>query len=402
MKTLRFLIMAWLFLAGLIMTGLVGPNRMAVREEFGLSETGFGAGVAVTQASAALAVLVIAHWLARWKPVTILMAGLSVVILGFLIVSLSHHLAALIVGWTLVTAGLTMGMITNNISMDLWPQNPRRGVVLLHGFNAGGKVVGPLIAAVFLGVGYRLSFVAVGAITLAVLVVCLLLRRHGDVAVTRSIVDPGSGLRVLRRPAFWLFMLWIGMIAGGEAAFATLLPTYFKEGLGYSAQVGTLALTVHLLGLTAGRFASAWLGHRAGNGTVIALCLATGVFVFPVMFFGNQPAILVSLFVFGLMFSSTWPSFYAAAAEWLPDCRHMMPYGSALGNYVVMGLCILGSSMIADHNLWLAMFFGPAVLWLFGAMYLIRWLVVRTPTVAGICDRAAALGATDAHERHMR
>ena len=69
MSSMRFLIMSWLFLAGVIGSGLIGPNRSAVLQEYGLSETQFGAGVASVQIVAATAVLAGAHWLARLRPV---------------------------------------------------------------------------------------------------------------------------------------------------------------------------------------------------------------------------------------------------------------------------------------------------------------------------------------------
>ncbi|NLF31941.1 MAG: MFS transporter [Planctomycetes bacterium] len=371
MSAMRFLIMAWLFLAGVIGSGLIGPNRSAVLQEYGLSETQFGAGVASVQIVAATAVLAGAHWLARLRPVTVLMMGLVVMAAGFGAISATHHLPGLIVGWALVTAALALGAIANNISMDLWPDDPHRGVVLLHSFNAGGKVVGPLIAAAFLAAGYRRSFITVGALVLAVLAAFIALRRRSAAADTGALVDPGSGLEVLRQGRFWAFMLWIGMIAGGEGAFATLLPRYVEKTLGQTVQVGTLALTVHLLGLTAGRFAAAFAGRTVRPGAVIAVCLGAGVFIFPALLTRSLPILFVSLFLLGVMFSSTWPSFYAVATRWLPGALHMMPYGSSLGSFAVMAACIFLSSVIADRSLALSLYFGPAVLWAFGATYLL-------------------------------
>ena len=70
---------------------------------------------------------------------------------------------------------------------------------------------------------------------------------------------------LFRSPLYWLVVACIGMIAGGEAAFSSLMPVYFVKTKAMSAEAASLLLTVHLLGLVAGRFASAYLGGRLSN-----------------------------------------------------------------------------------------------------------------------------------------
>jgi hypothetical protein len=71
----------------------------------------------------------------------------------------------------------------------------------------------------------------------------------------------------------------------------------------------------------------------------------------------------------GFMFSSTWPTFYAQMTRHLGRHRNAMAYGANLGSQSGLALCFLASSAIADVNLTASMFFGPCVLWGFGAMY---------------------------------
>ncbi len=386
MNALRFLIMAMIFLKGAIGTGLVGPNRSALRQTFGLSETEYGAGIAVIQIGAALGVLLAAPRLRNWNPVRVLMSGLTIQALGFAAITVSPGLGGIAAGWALVSGGMALSSIANNISMDLWPHDPRRGVVLLHSWNAGGKVLGPLIAAACLWTGWRvasgfgwdlapdqgwrLSFTTIGLITVVVLGVFCVLRRQSESVYAGGEPGPELSWRVLRRFRYWFFVGSLGMIAGGEAAFVSLAPEYFEKVRGTRPEVGTLLLTVHLLGLVAGRFASAYLGRRLSNSTVIAICLACGLAAVPAVLVPNLAVAAVALFVAGGMFSSTWPSFYAQAAKHLTASRAMMPYGSALGNVLGISLCILASGVLADRSLTAAMFFGPAVLWAFGLLYL--------------------------------
>ena len=174
---------------------------------------------------------------------------------------------------------------------------------------------------------------------------------------------------VFRSGWYWVICLSFGLIAGGEAAFASLLPVYLIEVRSLSQEAASLLLTLHLCGLVAGRFASAYLGDRLSNNAIIALCLAAGLFVFPALLVDAWPVRNGALFLLGLLFSSTWPTFYAQATGHLREHRALLAYGSSLGNVVGISLCLLLSSLLADRSLLLSLLFGPAVLWLFGACY---------------------------------
>ena len=107
-------------------------------------------------------VLFTVPFLRRFRSVKALIVSLAAQAVGFALICLTRSIYALLFGWTLITLGIIPGAITNTISANLWPDNPRRGVVLLHGFNGLGKLVGPLIAAVCLMLGWR-CWVAYGS-----------------------------------------------------------------------------------------------------------------------------------------------------------------------------------------------------------------------------------------------
>jgi hypothetical protein len=52
----------------------------------------------------------------------------------------------------------------------------------------------------------------------------------------------------------------------------------------------------------------------------------------------------------------------------------MLAYGTGLANQAGIAACVLVSSAIADVSLLTSMWFGPLVLWAFGALYLISGL----------------------------
>lgn len=361
------LVMGWVFLSGLVGTGLIGPNRVAIEREYGLSHSAFGLGLATIQILAAVAMLLVAPRLKRLPNLTVLAGGLLVQVLGFAAVALTRASWGLLLGWACITLGTVAGGVANNVSMRLWAGNPRLGVVLQHAINALGKVAGPLVVGACLLMGWRVSFLAVGMIT-AVLAVFYLAARHTEV---EGVAAPPAhhGPRALTDPWYWASLVPFGLIAGGEAAFVTLAPAFLKGQYGLTDSAAALMLTVHLLGLAAGRFLTAGLGARVSNNAIIALCLAMAPTVLLVVFVPVLWVAYPALFLLGLLFSSTWPTYYAQGAQHNGGRLDLFAYGSALGTAGGIALCVLVSSRVADTSLPLSLLVGPGALLLFGALY---------------------------------
>ncbi len=373
MRALRFLIMAWMLLVGAIRSGLLGPNRLAIREAYGLSETDFGAAVAIVQVAASMLVLLAARRYRDARPVRVMMLALGAAAAGFAAIALVPGVWAFVGGWALVMSGFVLGAVSNNISMDVWRDDPRRGVAVIHTFNSGGKIAGTLVSAVWVATRWRLSFASMGLACLAVLGLFLLMRRTGDRPAARGAPAPAPARtpdrRVLRRPLYWLVLACFGLVSGGEVVVATLVPEYFVLVRGTTETTGTLMLLVHLAGLLAGRLLMIGRGRRLGSGALIGLSLAAGVFAVPLLAVAHSAVGAVSLFGLGFMFSTSWPTFYARAARHMARDRDMLAYGSYLGSNLGVALCILVSSRLADASLTWAVAFGPAVMALFGLVY---------------------------------
>ena len=120
-----------------------------------------------------------------------------------------------------------------------------------------------------------------------------------------------------------------------------------------------------------------FLSGMVGNNTIIAGCLAAGVFVFPALLCAHPWAVDPALYLMGFMFSSTWPTAYAQVARFHSGHRDMLAYGSSVSNVLGISSCVLISSWIADYSLRWSLLFGPAVLWLFGFIYYTTRLSAR-------------------------
>ena len=376
-KLLAVLVMAWMFLFGLIGSGLVGPNRSSIEREFGLSHAQYGAAFAAIQVLCAFGALTVSSRFRRFEPIDALLGSICLQTAGFAAVSGTRSAAGLAAGWTLVTLGTTLGFVVNSLSAALWLHDPARGVTLLHGWNGVGKVAGPLLAALCLAVGWRLSFLATGAASVALLVPLLLRRKllH-SVVPTAGDTAPTSG-SIWSASRIGFVVLPFALLTGGNVAFAALVPLYYETTQGMSAERSSLLLTAHLFGVAAGRFAL--MGARLSPNTMIAVCLLAGLSVFPALHSRSYPVLALCLFGVGVMFSGTWPGFYAQAARFFPHSPHLLDYGSAVGSALGIAVCMIGSGLLMARSPALALVSGPVALWLFGLFYFLSPLSRLTP-----------------------
>ncbi|MFP4521400.1 MAG: MFS transporter [Fibrobacterota bacterium] len=364
---LRTLIMLLVFLMGIIGTGLIGPNRTSIEKEFSLSHGVFGAGIAAAQFFLAFSVLLLTPKIRKFSSLTVLTAALLLISTGLTGIFFSRSVAALSFFWSLVILGAAVTAIANNISMELWPDNPRKGVTLLHAFNSGGKVAGPVIVALSIAGGWRFSFMSVGLFAFSITAAFFIMREsEGPI---KKAGPEKFDLSVLRSPFYWLSISMFALIAGGEMAFTTLFPAFLEETKGYSPGKASIFLTVHLVGLMTGRFISANLKEKITNNSIIGACLLTGLFFFPAVYIDHEAVRLVCLFFFGLIFSTTWPTYFAQASGFFSHEKEMFAYGSNLGNFMGFSIALLASSLVADIDLTASLYFGPAMLWLFGVIY---------------------------------
>ncbi|MBT5829729.1 MAG: hypothetical protein HOH77_05980, partial [Candidatus Latescibacteria bacterium] len=106
------------------------------------------------------------------------------------------------------------------------------------------------------------------------------------------------------------------------------------------------------------------------NNTIIGICLIFGLTIFLSIQTPSPTLHLVGLFGIGILYSSTWATFYAQAARFIPpNASHLLDFGTAFGNALGIAVCVYFSSVIAETSLDGAMIFCVAVLWLFGLLY---------------------------------
>ena len=351
------LIMSWMFLSGMIGTGLVGPNRSSIEREFSISHGQFGLAVAAIQITASCLALCVgpAEALEQLPRPD---AGARDPGAG-----LRYHLLSP----PARRAGDRLGVGQLRDRAGRGNQQPQHASVARQP-PQGSDVAArreryrkdrrsaPSGGAPGPGLAFELP--GDRGLTGLVLAAFFLVRRKKG-GIPEQPVRDGASRRaaVWGNPFYWLSILPFGMIAGGEAAFVTLMPVWFEQGHCYTPQAASLLLTIHLAGLASGRFLSGALHERIGN-AIIAGCLAAGLFVFPALLSGQPGVVYPALYLMGFMFSSTWPTVYAQVARFHTGHRDMLAYGSSVSNVVGISSCVLLSSLIADHSLRWSLLFG--------------------------------------------
>jgi fucose permease len=351
---LRRFIMVWYFSSGALMVGLVGPLRGSIQFEFGLGKAQFGVLIAVVQFLGSGLVLFAGPRLRKRNTIHLALAGLFLMGAGLTLCFALPNVRGWLLGWAVMSMGASLGSIINNVSMRLWPRDRRKGVIVLHTSNSAGKVFGPLVAALCLStalLGWRGSFLVAGLFNIALFLVFFLTTRRMAPQFQPLPAAAGSlGFQVFRRSLYWKCILPFGLIAGAEAAFASLMPLYFLQRRGFTASQASLLFSVHLCGILAGRLLAAFYGARLDSNVIIAACVLTGIFIFPALYASSLWVFIPCLLLFGLCFSATWPTYYSQAARFLPHDLDMLAYGAGLSNLTGMSLCVMGSSILANWN----------------------------------------------------
>lgn len=235
--------------------------------------------------------------------------------------------------------------ISNKIAVDLMPEEMRnRGTNLLHGVNAVGKFVGPVIAGAFAGVMWRWGFGVSAALPLLLAVWIWLAGR--DYHIQERAEGSGRAVEVVRDPVFWLGIMGFGFIAGSEACANFTLPDYLKT-LGYDDSEKGYLTACFTGGIVAGRFMVALFFVRVKPRYLVYGC---GAFAGFLGFVGEGWWLTTAalLFLGGLTFSTAWPSYFAHLCRYYPRHKAYLAGASTLSNVVGIGGSWWLSGYLAD------------------------------------------------------
>ncbi|MCC7145560.1 MAG: hypothetical protein IT443_03870 [Phycisphaeraceae bacterium] len=358
---IQIVVLLLLLISGSMGAPLIGPIREKLQHEANLSRAELGQGILFVGLVGGFAGLLMGLFRHRFYRATLLRCGsiilaISCILIAFTPVGPGWPLAVLGLSWFLLGFGHPMLATGNGIFSDLWHHSPHTGVILLHAFNAAGKLLAPLVV-LYLGTDLRSSGLFYSAITVVLaLATFLLWPRHSlhylkeaelrQAAPTISIFP--------RHPIVWLYVLQFAFISGSEAGATAILASFIKiarPALWATPERWAALVTALLLaGILAGRvtfaFASSFLYERA----IIILCLLTGLGALPAVWTANPWVYLPAIFITGWAFSATWPAFFTLVARSYPSEKTLLAMGAAFFSAIGTSVGIYLASFIGNDD----------------------------------------------------
>jgi len=251
-----------------------------------------------------------------------LRAGLS----GGLLLAGAAMILAGVGGWeaalvAMVVYGLALGAVGGGVNVYSTLRMSGGAMQFLHGTWSIGTLVGPLMVTFLLAqhLSWRLSFITVGALELAIAALLLLGAAWPGLAAANNLArdrSPHLSLAlVLGMVAFFLY-------TGVEVAAGAWSYTLLTEGRHFAPTAAGLVVSSYWAGLTAGRMAAGVAGIRIGprnllvGGVVLGLPAAMAFWLAPTPLWS-----VLALPLLGLGLAPIYPALMTLTSERLPADR---------------------------------------------------------------------------------
>jgi MFS family permease len=299
---------------------LLGLVANPLREDLGLSSTAFGALGSASYVLQVIACLGLGLLANRVSPRLLLLVSGVLWAVGQAPAVLATAAAALVVSRLVVGAAEGPVVPLLHTVAYSWFPNERRGLPasLITAGSAVAKVaLLPVLTVVVVAYGWRSGFLAVGVLALVWTVIWYAVGRMGPFATEPTPVEapaPTRWTRVLRSRTF-LVAAFAYFAQGALAAVVfTWLPSYFENGLGFTATASGLLYAlpsamgvVALLGMGAlgDRMLRRGTSSRTVRGTVGGLVLAASGALLCVLPWVSSTVVAIAVLVLGYGFSVT-------------------------------------------------------------------------------------------------
>ncbi|NPV52851.1 MAG: MFS transporter [Firmicutes bacterium] len=351
------------FAAATTLTGAILPNLVG---EFNLDFSQAGV-VSAVQSLASFPIVFVAGFLSdRMGAVRVLLAGLILLTTCPVLMAIAPSYIFLLMGTGAL--GVALGLIdpmTNAVLVERG--GPRKGEILglLHASFGLGAAIFPVVIAFALarGMSWRLSLAAVTLFALVAMVLFYLRqlreqhREKPSLPRTQAGEDPESsqapqrGLApashprrepgsLWRSPSIWAFILAMFFYSGAYRNIMVWTVVYFKEILGTTQMVGSLALFTLFILIVAGRLISARMSDSTDNLLLLTVYMVGGALALLPLSRVNSPISgLLATAAFGLASAGIFPVITSYATSLFPASSGTVTgliYGSAAGGAIAL------------------------------------------------------------------
>jgi len=319
------------FLCGIyvVVIGIMVPN---IRDEYGVSYE--LSGYLISAASIGVIVVnILASYTAQWlgfKTAFVLQHAL--VIVGFVIVTVTGHPAALLGGMALLGIGRGSTVnYSNQIVNDLTKSSSRAMNLIGIPFAIGACITPPVVLLFTnLSGSWKYSNYIISAAA-AVGILLTLLMKIGREGVRTDSVKLG-GFSFLKKKKFILALISLFFYFGMEIAIGGWIVTYFRESHTTSGEFATLVPTILWISLLAGRIVCSIVANRLTPAKLVRI-LSLGIAGFMILFLSNInfPLLVVSTIGLGIFMSGAYSTILADAGPIFSE------YRNALGWFIMFG-----------------------------------------------------------------
>ncbi|MHA6619148.1 MFS transporter [Pseudonocardia sp. DLS-67] len=299
---------------------LIGIVANPVRDELGLSSTAFGALGSASNVLQLIACLGLGTLANRVSPRLLLLVSGVLWAAGQAPAVLATTAVALVASRLVVGAAEGPVVPLLHTVAYSWFPNERRGLpasLITAGSSVAKVALLPVLTVVVVAHGWRSGFLTVGVLALVWTVIWYAVGRMGPFAAGSTPVDapaPTRWTRLLRSRTF-LVAAFAYFAQGALAAVVfTWLPSYFENGLGFTATESGLLYAlpsamgiVALLGMGAigDRMLRRGVGSRTVRGVVGGLVLAASGALLCVLPWVSSTVVAIAVLVLGYGFSVT-------------------------------------------------------------------------------------------------
>lgn len=312
-----------------------GVFLIPIASDFGWSRAAVSGVLGLISVVSALVYPIVGRMMDRFGPSRIIVAGNGLLGLSIMALSLStgsplqfYFLFALVgIAGSIPSTAMLSKVVSN------W-FDARRGLML--GISAGlgngiGATVMPILAGILLGIlGWRGSFVAIGALVIAIgfPVMGLLLRDAPQTAREDGTILEGVSLsEAIRTRAFWLLLGAVAIGAGGmTAVFTHVVPMLIDRGTDLTG--ATMVMAVFALVTAAWQIVTGYMLDRWRSPRVVVPMFAAAIMGLLLLQFGHgMPLMLFAGMLLGLGMGAE----YGALPYFISRYFGLRCYGSIAG-----------------------------------------------------------------------
>ena len=336
-----------------------------LQEDFRWSATALSLAVAMRQTLAAVLGPFQGWLLDKWGPKRLMTVGLSLLALGFILLSQVQNLGSFYLIQLLMAFGAALAgfLSTTTLMVNWFEQRRTRALSLMQiGMSLGG-LLAPLLAGLFTFYGWRpVAFVSGLLILLGMPIVRLLKNRPEDIGLQPDGFKPRKNIsqkpqermvaltapQALRTRAFWFLSSGHSLALLSVSAVIVHLVNHLVKGVGFSLEQAASLFAVMTFTTIIGQLLGGYLGDRYNKRLLASSAMVGHTAALLVLAFGSG---LVSTLSFGILHGLAWGIRGPLMSALRADYFGRQSFGKIMGfsQLIVMAGGVLGP-LIAGYS----------------------------------------------------